>query len=182
MQAGETHVDLRLPPDLDATPASRARCEGFAGRTVVENGMATWHREVNLQGPAAHPDVGVLSWDGDALIEDAPDGSYREVWVRERGGDAHARIETRGGRMRVLAWVADRFMLADARPDEMRLPTTLAERVAAGEGIDAAFSLGRRSGGEGGAITRSTAPKLVGTTFDGPIETWPLDRAMPAGV
>lgn len=173
MQAGETHVDLRLPPDLDATPPSRARCEGFAGRTVVRNGTATWHREVNLQGPVAKPDVGVLTWDGDDLIEDAPDGSYREVWVRERSGPAHAQIEMTDARMRVVAWAADRFMLADARPDEMELPQTLAERVAAGATIDAAFSIGDL-GLLSGTVTHSTDPALVGAVLDGAPEAWNL--------
>ena len=181
MQAGGTHVDLRLPPDLGTDPASRARCEGFAGRTVVENGpggpTATWHREINLQGPVAKPDIGILSWDRDDLVEDAPDGSYREVWTREHVGPAHARIERQrnkaGDRMRVLAWVADRFALADARPGDMALPTTLAERVAAGEGIDAAFSLGRIGEG-GGTVTHSTDPGLVGRQFAGAPEGWTL--------
>ena len=179
MQAGETHVDLRLPPDLDASLPSRARCEGFAGRTVVENGTATWHRRINLQGPVARPDVGVLSWDGDDLIEDAPDGSYREVWTRECPSPARARVKEADGRMRVVAWTAERFMLADARPDAMRLPTTLAERVTVGkgvgagmdEGIDGAFSLGRLDG-NGGRVTHSTDPGLVGRVLAGPVEAW----------
>lgn len=65
---------------------------GFAGCGSIDGARFVWARDVcskaALTGCAPQRDEGVLSWEGDALVEDAvlEGDDYREVWVRASQG------------------------------------------------------------------------------------------------
>lgn len=94
MQVGNHYVDIRIPTDQpDLAGASKLsdldgttlllllRAQGFAGHIVLEGNICTWHRAINWHGQTVVPDRGLLSFtEGGLLMEDAPDGSYRECW------------------------------------------------------------------------------------------------------
>ncbi|MGH3581401.1 MAG: hypothetical protein ACRDUB_07425 [Mycobacterium sp.] len=56
---------------------------GFAGTLSQTGDVFEWHRTVNVQPPGPFPDAGVMSWDGDVLIETGVHEDYVEHWVRE---------------------------------------------------------------------------------------------------
>ncbi len=81
LQAPSKHADLRVPL------SSGGQSMSFAGTTVYEEPSLTWLPDLELV-PSGFPDTGVVSWDGDALLEagsfvvDGRDVPYLERWVR----------------------------------------------------------------------------------------------------
>jgi hypothetical protein len=73
---------------------------GFAGCGSIDGVRFVWARDVCSKaartGCAPQRDEGVLSWEGDALVEDAAleGDDYREVWVRESQGAGATAIAT----------------------------------------------------------------------------------------
>jgi hypothetical protein len=64
-------------------PTAYIDSRGFAG-TLHQNGdVFEWHRTVDLHPPGPHPDVGVMSWEGEVLIETGVHENYVEHWVRD---------------------------------------------------------------------------------------------------
>jgi len=187
-QAGDLHVDLRLPAGHAALagPLSSlspdevrrvAQAEGFAGATTVERGICTWKREVNWRGPTGGPDAGRLTWRGDALHEAGVFAQYEELWQRAgQGRSAGVRLTDGAGRLAVLIRVDDRFALGRGAPESLsgaplaeRLDTGLAarHRAALERLFDMEFCCGRLTP-EGGRIERSTLPGRAGDlAFDG---------------
>ncbi|WP_299407390.1 hypothetical protein [uncultured Roseobacter sp.] len=95
MQAGALFADIRVPldrPDLigrdclaDLTQLEMAQllaAEGFAGTITVAENRCTWHREINWHGEPDINDIGLMSFNGGALIEDGVLAEYRELWRR----------------------------------------------------------------------------------------------------
>ncbi|MEO0682001.1 MAG: hypothetical protein AAF192_16480 [Pseudomonadota bacterium] len=181
-QAGPWHVDLRLPPGLEALsgPLSGldvnaldlvAQAEGFAGETTLERGVCAWRRKINWRGPTEGPDAGRLSWRDEALHEDGVFADYEELWRRDAPGPAEAlRLTDDAGRLAILIRVGDRFALGRAAPEGMggaplaeRLRTALAarHRAALERLFDMEFCCGRLAE-EGGRIERSTLPGRAG--------------------
>lgn len=134
-QANEHHVDLRVPPGLHAPPdpAVHAACEGFAGTTEVDDGVCTWTRAINLQGPVAGPDVGRLHWRGSHLIETGVHAEYEEVWERVASGGVSSHVERDGPFLTVETRCGDHRAHGRGRPADLGLARTLAERVRAGD-------------------------------------------------
>jgi len=92
LQAGTCYADIRVPFD----PRADRRC--FTGRSFWEGDAYRWTHHLDLddggaQGTPAADDVGLLHWDGAALIETGmfptPSGAvaYEETWVRLAGDD-----------------------------------------------------------------------------------------------
>jgi hypothetical protein len=62
---------------------------GFAGvlshRSVQDEDVFEWRRDIDLQPPGEFPDVGSVHWDGDTLVETGVHADYVEHWVRDSG-------------------------------------------------------------------------------------------------
>ena len=184
MQAGHTHIDLRLAPaflELPAVPlyqqASGALLEiaaatAFAGVTNIDDCQCTWTRQINYQGPLFEPDVGVLSWSGDTLIEKGVHSAYEEGWAKmtEVPGRDLILCDESGCRL-FLCVVADNFSLARANPLAMQRPLSLVDSVREALGnadesallelFDQEFCFGKIKHGYG-VISASTMPARVG--------------------
>ena len=66
-------------------PTAYVDSRGFAG-TLHQNGdIFEWHRAIDVQPPGPFPDAGVMTWDGDTLIEAGVHEDYVEHWVRDPG-------------------------------------------------------------------------------------------------
>jgi HRI1 protein len=85
LQARCRFADLRLPRRRGVEPVA------FAGVTSWDAPALTWHHRLDLAASA--PDVGVMEWRGDDLVERgaAYHGgeltTYEEVWRRAPGGE-----------------------------------------------------------------------------------------------
>lgn len=58
---------------------------GFAGVLTQHGDLFAWRRDIDALPPAAFPDEGHMSWDGDVLVERGAHSDYVEHWVREAG-------------------------------------------------------------------------------------------------
>jgi hypothetical protein len=58
---------------------------GFGGRLDQRGDVFEWHRMVDLEPPGPFPDVGVMHWEGDTLVETGVHADYVEHWVRDDG-------------------------------------------------------------------------------------------------
>lgn len=81
LQSASKHADLRVP----LTPAGD--CISFAGTTAWDPPSLTWIPDLELV-PSEFPDTGVVSWDGEDLLEagsfviDGAEVPYLERWRR----------------------------------------------------------------------------------------------------
>ncbi len=181
MQAGDLHVDVRVPAELavDEPPydpanpdADRLRllaaCEGFAGTTAVHAGVCTWTRRINYRGPAHGVDAGTLRLGPHGLLETGIHDDYEELWTHESAEAASgACLRGPGGQWLVVLWTDERFALGRGRPADMALESPLGERVkravadrdvaALGAAFDQEFCTGRVRDGAG-IVERSTLP------------------------
>ena len=66
-------------------PTAYVDSRGFAGTLTQDGDVFQWHRAVNLQPPGPFPDAGVMSRDGDVLVETGVHEDYVEHWVRDPG-------------------------------------------------------------------------------------------------
>ncbi|MCT7366640.1 hypothetical protein A7G45_27650 [Mycolicibacterium llatzerense] len=60
---------------------------GFAGTLAQHGDVFEWHRAVDVEPPGPFPDAGVMTWDGEVLIEAGVHENYIEHWVRDPGCD-----------------------------------------------------------------------------------------------
>lgn len=181
IQSGALFADIRIPLDRPATggaqslsdlgPRALSRlmaAEGFAGHITVEDGICTWHREVNWHGTPEGVDAGRMSFDAEgALIEDGVHAEYAELWRQVPGPAFDARSIAAGELCGVLVWSGALFLMGLGAPD---LPATAPLRAALAEGetpeglarvFDGDYILGRWEGREGIA-TLATNPLREG--------------------
>lgn len=64
-------------------PTAYVDSRGFAGVLVQNGEVFEWHRAVDVQPTGPYPDAGVMSWDGDVLVETGVHEDYVEHWVRD---------------------------------------------------------------------------------------------------
>ncbi|TNF58688.1 MAG: hypothetical protein EP306_12580 [Burkholderiales bacterium] len=140
LQTALWHADLRVPAGVDlASPAGRARLQGFFGHTRITPGhggqpdVCTWHRLWDIQPPRSTPDAGTMVFETpERVIETGVHGQYLEVWERLPGSTApllalesvHPDGQPGGQRL----FIAGRYAItvrprtapwpADLRPDE----------------------------------------------------------------
>ena len=185
IQAGQLHVDLRLAStfrQLPAVPLHQQTTEAlleiasitaFAGVTHIEDNQCTWTRQINYQGPLLEPDVGILSWSGDVLVEKGMHSAYEEGWLSASNVPGCARVlRDASGSLVFLCLVAERFGLARANPAAMQQPISLEDSVrgaldACDEGalielFDQEFCIGTITHGYG-VISDSSMPGRVGS-------------------
>ena len=93
LQARCGFADVRIPRRHGVDPVA------FAGSTTWDEPALTWHHSLDL-APCA-PDVGVVEWRGDDLVErgvmylNGEPTTYEEVWRREPGGASPIMVLTR---------------------------------------------------------------------------------------
>ena len=185
LQAGQLHIDLRLAPEFSQLPAvplhqqtpeallEVAAATAFAGTTSIDDCQCTWTRQINYQGPLSEPDIGILSWADNNLIEKGVHSAYEEGWTRVTDAPGQGRILcNESGCWLFLCVVADHFGLARAHPLAMQKPLSLVANVsealnAADESalielFDQEFCFGRIKQGYG-VISTSSMPARVGT-------------------
>lgn len=182
-QCGPHFVDVRVPADLpdvggvaalsDLDPATLLpflRAEGFAGRIELAENTCVWNRWINWHGVPERADIGVLSYDhrGD-LVEDAPDGSYRELWQHMTGAPLMAQLFDLGDRSGILLTSGEDFLVGYG-PAPCGSSAALVAALGRGEWPEEAvaahfaseYALGRWEGSEGIA-TLSTHPLRAGS-------------------
>jgi hypothetical protein len=130
LQGASFYIDLRQPhgrPDFRSAASLDqltqvqiewlATQEGFAGELSYADGYFEWHRELDFQVKAAHPDQGRLQLEGDAMVEEGMEGRYIEHWHRQRAGPACAlRFEDRlNGCRGFIIRLRDIFMYGRSR-------------------------------------------------------------------
>lgn len=154
LQSHGLYVDLRIPParpdftgicDIEHLRPEQlewlARVEGFAGRLTMEDDVATWHRDLDIQPPSSVADVGRLEKRGDAMTEYGVLADYMEEWERTAPADDRIlalkllREEIDGAvmprRPGFLVCVGNHFMFALGRHSHLPRGTSLAELLAA---------------------------------------------------
>lgn len=96
LQTLRWHADIRIPADRPGCTGKRtlgeltrgellglARQQGFAGITTVAGQICRWHRRVDFQPPAAHADVGRMTFETpDRILEYGVEQDYFEIWER----------------------------------------------------------------------------------------------------
>lgn len=93
LQTPALHADIRIPADRPMFACSLhqltrsellylARQQGFAGATLVNGATCQWRRHIDYQPPNGSRDIGRMTFDGERIVEDGLDSSYREVWQR----------------------------------------------------------------------------------------------------
>ncbi len=136
-QANGLYADLRIPegfskgisaaclaelPQEDLLALSA--CEGFAGWAAVEDGICTWQRAINLQGPESGRDIGRLERTPGGLFEYGVDADFVELWLEQQVGDRapEGRVFTcDGGFWGFLISSPTRFLFACDRPTRKNL-------------------------------------------------------------
>jgi len=96
-QADGLYADLRIPARFSkGLPASclcelaqddllaLTEAEGFAGWAAVDDGVCTWQRAINLQGPETGRDIGRLERTSGGLFEYGVDADFVELWLDEQ--------------------------------------------------------------------------------------------------
>jgi hypothetical protein len=187
LQGPSFFIDLRQPagrPDfrgvtcLDGLVLSEiewlATQEAFAGRLQQRADYFEWHREVDFQVKAPHPDQGLLRFEDGMMVEDDRHGRYIEHWHREDAGAACAlrfvdRLSACAG---FLMRLRSLFMYARGRSAQHAATRTLHECLqdasnlkAAQDLIDCEISQGVVSAA-GWVIQRSTLPFKEGVALD----------------
>lgn len=161
LQAGARYVDLRQPSDRpsfagvsslsDLTAEQLSwllRQEGFAGTLSCADAIFTWHRDVDLQPPAAVADAGRLLDEGSRVVEVGVLAPYIEHWHRDASPRSSGSAVLRHlgtGRDAVLVRVDDRFGWAhDRRPalDGASLTDLAADGADPHRLLDCSLSLG----------------------------------------
>jgi hypothetical protein len=172
LQSASKHADLRVP----LTPAGD--CIAFAGTTVWDPPSLTWIPDLELV-PNEFPDTGVVSWDGEDLLEagsfviDGADVPYVERWQRlpDTAGPLIALSKPAG---RIVRTGALALTVVDERPSGGEFKT-IAWRL-----IDGVWALNHCWPAEASAARPPAPGKLsAGMTValdDG--ELWTVDEAV----
>ncbi|MEM8658319.1 MAG: hypothetical protein AAGF22_09495 [Pseudomonadota bacterium] len=169
MQAGALFADLRIPLDRpsiagradlsDLTQGELAQlmtAEGFAGHITVADSRCTWHREINWHGVPDADDIGLMSHEGGALMEDGVLADYRERWSPQPSGALRGHRLTLGTQTGILIESDETFLLA-LGPHPTGTSSALRVALAMGTATPAAinahfassYSLGRWDGADG---------------------------------
>jgi hypothetical protein len=185
LQGPALYADLRVPagrPDFHAADLgalSFADCQwlatqhGFAGLLSAQDGVFSWHREIDFQPPAPLPDAGRLFWEGGVLVETGHHAAYREHWHRSPDAPARPAGALRlqacdDGRAAILVRAGAWFMFARARGAALLSGRDLAGCVAAASLaeaqalVDCELSLGEAAAWR---IARSTLPFREGAAL-----------------
>ena len=180
LQAGELYIDLRTPADMPPISGTSldtltrddlvalCRQQAFAGLLTEDDGVWTWHRELDLH-PAEHlPDRGRLHLADGVLVETGVGRDYHEDWVADHPATdgVELRLRDASGRLGMLLRVGDRFGFVrgrDVDPDAGALADAVAtaDLEVARSLLDIEVSLGT-IGQSGWHITRSTLPFRIG--------------------
>lgn len=180
LQAGALYIDLRTPADMPAVTGTSldtltrddmvamCRQQAFAGLLAEDDGVWTWHRELDLHPAEEVPDRGRLHLADRVLVETGVGRDYHEDWVADHPvtDGVELRLRDAAGRLGMLLRVGDRFGFVrgrDVDPDAGRLADAVAtaDLTAARKILDIEFSLGT-VGQSGWRITRSTLPFRIG--------------------
>ena len=100
LQSASKHADLRVP----LTPVGDGI--SFAGTTVWQEPSLTWLPDLELV-PNEFPDTGVVSWDGDDLLEA---GSFLEDGVEVRYVERWRRLPDTSGPLLALSSASGRLV------------------------------------------------------------------------
>lgn len=183
-QGEATFVDLRVPADLPDTAGARAladldaaaltalvRCEGFAGRAAVVDGVCTWTRAINWRGPETAPDLGRLALTDAGMIETGVHADFSELWLRQGDGPVFTRRLRDGeGRRAFVVWTDALFTFGVGDPatkagpplaDRLAAALASGDRTALALALATEFSHGAFDG-EDALVTLSTNPLRVG--------------------
>lgn len=145
-QARGFYADLRIPARFsNGVTAARladlsqgdllalAASEGFAGWAAVENGICTWQRAINLQGPETGRDIGRLVRTPDGLFEYGIDADFVELWLEQQIDEPapEGRVFTcADGFWGFLITASSRFLFACDRPTRKNLARPWKEALA----------------------------------------------------
>lgn len=190
MQGEQLHVDMRLPaaamafteaPSLSALDAEHlrvlAKAEGFAGKTTVRNGVCTWTRHINFQGPLKGIDTGWLQQTPEGLLETGIHAEYEELWEAVDSAVPQARLMSNShGQTLFILWTATRFAMGRGWHERTIHTRSLPEHVdyalncynnsVLARAFDQEFCIGRIDN-DHGIIEHSTHPMRYGTVaFD----------------
>ena len=194
LQGPELFVDLRQPAARPAfclvqgfaqlsgaAETWLAHQQGFAGSFQVAENRAAWRREIDYQPPGPTPDEGMLSWEGETLVETGLHSPYLEHWhAAPQPNHPCAALRLRvaqTGQAAILVRTGPIFMLARGRAPGIRLSAPSLAACLAGAAdakarqalLDCEISRGTASGWE---INASTLPWREGQrlrlSFDRP--------------
>lgn len=189
-QARGLYADLRIPARFsNGVPAPRladlsqddllalAGSEGFAGWAAVDDGVCTWQRAINLQGPETGRDIGRLERASHGLFEYGVDADFVELWLEQQSSEAapEGRVFTcAGGFWGFLITTPSRFLFAGDRPARKNLALpwnealaqalTLADRDQLNDLFQAEYSFGRIEKGAA-VVELSSHPNRVGSVL-----------------
>ncbi len=180
LQAGELYIDLRTPTDMAPITGTSlntltrddlvtlCRHQAFAGRLAEDDGVWTWHRELDLHPAEDLPDRGRLHLADHVLVETGIGRDYHEDWVADdtAADSVELRLRDASGRLGMLLRVGNRFGFVrgrDAGLDAGALTDAVAEAdlEVARTLLDIEVSLGTVDQ-SGWHITRSTLPFRIG--------------------
>lgn len=183
LQAGRLYIDLRTPAGMAPITGTSldtltrddlktlCRQQAFAGHLGEDDGVWTWHRELDLHPAEELPDRGRLHLADGVLVETGVGRDYHEDWVADdyASDSVELRLRDTSGRLGMLLRVGDRFGFVRGRDTglDAGAAADLAAAVDAGDLdmartlLDLEVSLGvvDRSGWH---ITRSTLPFRIG--------------------
>lgn len=186
-QAEGLYADLRIPARFsEGVPAASlaefseeellalAEAEGFAGWAAVVDGVCTWQRAINLQGPETGRDIGRLERAPGGLFEYGVDADFVELWLDRQMDETapQGRVFTcDGGSWGFLITSRTRFLFACDRPSRKNLArpwrSAIAQALATGDReeltdlFQAEYSFGRIVDGAA-VIDLSSHPNRVG--------------------
>lgn len=145
-QADGLYADLRIPARFsEGLPAAcladlchddllaLTEAEGFAGVADVVDGVCTWQRAINLQGPETGRDIGRLERTSSGLHEYGVDADFVELWLDQQwdGPVPEGKVFTGdGGFWAFLITSETRFLFALDRPSRKNLARPLKEALA----------------------------------------------------
>lgn len=198
MQAGTLFADIRVPLDRPALDGATCladlppnmikqllQAEGFAGTISVDQDRCTWRREITWHGVPEMDDIGRMSFDGEALIEDGVLATYREQWRRAPDQTLRGFRVQGGGMAGILIETDSTFLFAiGPSPQTHSGP---ASRDQLRTHFASVYALGSWSGDEGIAklctnpfcegrtvLTRGASTVWHATDFDGDQVTYTL--------
>ncbi|MEO0402389.1 MAG: hypothetical protein AAF214_08425, partial [Pseudomonadota bacterium] len=173
MQAGDLFADLRIPvtrPDLsghsclaDLSPGALhilLLSEGFAGTIDVTDDRCTWRREINWHGVPEADDVGLMYFEGNALMEAGVLAEYRERWLQEGATGMRAQRVSLDDMSGVFVENDAVFVLAMGPSPDTHQPATTNDAAMQAQ-FTSTYTLGYWQG-ERGIATLSTNPFCEG--------------------
>lgn len=162
MQAGQLFADVRVPldrPDMgdyaclaDLPPPALGallKAERFAGTIDVANDRCTWRRDINWHGVPDADDIGLMSFEAGALLEDGVLADYRERWLPEPGERARGHRIHNGNLTGVLIESDTVFLLGIGAAPEQHPDLGGGDAIALRTHFQSVYCLGRWDGDDG---------------------------------